>query len=169
MDVTKEIKDRLQTISKLFKEIEDIILRKSKIYDSKFQNDQSYVCVCGQKSSREIQSNGVKDNNGKNIKTTKQLNIVCSEKHVKCEELDKKAVSSEIKDIGPCSWKSYKQNRGKINLDKDDRLSCVLCCEASDKHNDRSAQNDCTDDQYKHKLNDFKRMFMSYFENVNKD
>lgn len=160
MDVTKEIRCRLQVISQLLKEVEDIIIRKNKMQNNKFLNDQSHVCICGQESSREILScDYVKDKNSKNNKTIKQLNSECSEKHVKCEELDKKYVSSDIKDIGPCSWKTYKQNHEKKNLDK---VSCTLCCESSNIR----VQTDYASENYTNKLNDIKQMFMSYFEDI---
>lgn len=167
MDVGKEIKDRLKLISKLLKEVEDILCKH--LYNKQLPKDQSYICICEQESSSEILSNDnhIMNRNGINVQTKKHLNTTCSEKHVKSEELDKYKNSADVNEtIGRRSWKTYKHNREK---DKDlDEVSCVLCCEMSNKPIDKIEKN-CNREYYINKLNDIKEMFLSYFEEFNKD
>lgn len=159
MDKKKEVSERLKCISKLLKEIEDIICERQS-EPQQVKNDSS-ICKCGQqfKSTQEIYLVQTK-NNKENCSKYKKIKNNDSEKYLKSQELNRKKMSPDIKDSAILySRKNYKKSNEKNNykVPRDDKRG----------YKNERVPEDYANDEFKCKLNDIRQKFLTYFEDLN--
>jgi len=164
--VTKEIKDRLNKVCNLLKEIEDILC-EDKIEGQLSKDDYACICICEKHSIPEVLeplSNNIKADNRNKCEEMQQLHT-CSEKNVKCKDLGGEKNFYDVNDIIPCCRRINKQNHIKNNS----KYTNDLCCNTSNKQAYNNTQNDCMHEQFKNKINYIKQKYMLYFDEINKN
>ncbi|CAI6361466.1 unnamed protein product [Macrosiphum euphorbiae] len=163
--VSKEIKDRLNKVCNLLKEIEDILCKANNDVQSSECN-YSYICVCGKQSIPEIietLSNHCKDDDSRKCEKMQQLHVECSEKLAKCKDLGREKMYSDVNDISPCCRGNNKQNHEKNNTND-------LCCNISNKQFDNNTRyNECAHEKFTNKIKDINQKVTLYFDEKNKN
>lgn len=161
----KEIKDRLECISHLLKEIEDIMCKQNEYKSSPTPKTAACICTSGRGSDPRkcAQIRSDKKENNTASKTTKK---VCPENRVKCEEFSRRRTSSVL---GEFSGTNSAKNNVKKKLEKDE-----LKNDRDVMHNNRNKQpKTCnapkyyTHGQFVGKINGIKEKCISYFEELN--
>jgi len=165
--VSKEIKARLNKVSNLLREIEDILCKAKN--DVQLECNHSYICVCEKQSIPELietLSNHSKDNGSRKCEKMQKLHMTCSKKHTKCKSTGEEKMSFNVNDISACCRRNNNQNHEKNNTND-------LCCNnlLSKKKIDNTRYNDnkCMYELFKNKLNDINQKYMSYFDENNKN
>lgn len=167
MDVTKEIKYRLKTISNLLKEIEDILNGQEVESETEMLEDVSCICVCGQESNPDVlkmRPNHTRDDHSENVemKCTKPLSF---EKRVKYKGSERKRNTfDDINDID-----SYIQKNSKRDHEKGNKLHQDKRCNNTTNKQVNNISKRCSNENFKRKLNDIRQKFMAQFEEINKD
>ncbi|KAL5235240.1 hypothetical protein ACI65C_002650 [Semiaphis heraclei] len=159
--VSKEIKSRLNKVSNLLREIEDILCKAKN--DVQSECNYSYICVCEKQSIPELLE--TISNHSKDDSSRKCEKIICSEKRIKCKGTGGEKISFDVNDISACCRRNDNQNHEKNNTND-------LCCKnISNKKIDNTRYNDnkCMYELFKNKLNDINQKYMSYFDENNKN
>lgn len=167
MNVTKEIKCRLKTISNLLKEIEDILNRQESESETELLEDHSCICVCEQESNPDVlkvKPHHTKDDRSKNVEMKSTIPTFF-ENRVKYKGLESKSNNSNcINDINAYTLKNCKKNHEKSN-----KLHQNIRCNNTTNKQVNNISMHCSNENFKRKLNDIRQRFMAQFEEINKD
>lgn len=167
MDVTKEIKYRLKTISILLKEIEDILSGQEAESETEMLEDYSCICVCGQEPNTDVlkvKLDHNRDDHGKNVEM-KCTMPTSFEKRVKYKGLERKRNTFDnVNDIDSYTQKNCTRNHEKGNKLHQDRM----CKNTANKQVNNLSKH-CSNENFKRKLSDIRQRFMAQFEEINKD
>jgi len=167
MDAMKEIKDKLECISYLLKEIEDILCKQCQNMSepsakaptstiTRRLNAVSAKCAATQTSKKENSAAG------KIVK-----NDYLPPNYVKREEPGRKRTSTRVSE---CSGSNTgKTNVKKIHEKNEHEVAYDFSCSESNGYlkNDH-VQKETAHDQFVRKINDIKEKCMSYFEDINR-
>ncbi|KAF0766674.1 Uncharacterized protein FWK35_00034130 [Aphis craccivora] len=163
--ISKEIKVRLNKICNLFKEIEELVCKDKNDEQMGQSSKYDYSCICvdGKQSVPEIIENVSNHNKVDEHKS-------CFEKHIKCKNLDRKKISSdiinELNEISSCCQKNYEENHEKNNSKfPNNRCESIL----SNKQIFNNIQNDCKNERFKDNIKYIKQKYTSYFDEINKN
>lgn len=162
----EEIIDKLERISRLLREIEDIICEQKK-YDSELPvKTVTCACTCTQKSDSGKSAVAQSDKMVKNA-VGKIIENVCPENCAKREESGRERMSARAGELSCSSSgknnvvKKHEKDEFKVSRD-------VSCNDRSKRLKNDNAPRQCAHEQFVRRINDINEKCMSYFEDANR-
>lgn len=157
MDVTQYVTDKLQSISKLLTEIEDILCEN--VHESKLTKGKKSVRISGLEPT---------DNGYVKKDVIRQMYFNGPDRLSKSDNFNWKKTPSDVNDSDSNARKMCKKNHKNKKYRMSSTLNDVVN-NRSNKNQIDNARKSCSHEQFKTKLNETTLKFMKYFQKFNND
>jgi len=156
MDTTLNVTDKLQSISKLLKEIEDIL--RENVHESQLTEDKKCICISVLEPT---------DNSNTKREVMRQMYFNGLDRLSNSDDFSWKKTPSDDSDSDSNAWKMCRKNH-KNKTHRMNTLNDVVYDRSNENQIDNARKN-CSHKQFKIKLNGVTQKFMKYFEEFNND